>query len=178
MPKKIATTLALILLAAFALACGSGGNDDPPSSDLPGNNAADDSGAANSEADLKSTVTFADGIAVTIKDIKRGTSSQYVGNEPMVTFKVSIKNGTDHDLDLALVTVQCAIGADGDQSDTIIDPENDLDITINGAVKTGATKSGKFGCPMPKDETALQIEVSLNDSFDRSPAVFTGDVTK
>lgn len=180
MRTKIATIAGVLALAAVTIACGSGGNDDdPPTGTIPGGNAAEES-TGNAPADLKSEITFDDGIVVGVKDFKRDTSSEYASpnNAPMVVFKVSITNGTDKDLDLSLVIVDCAVGADGDQADTVIDSDSGLDIIIEGVVKTGSTKSGKFGCPMPEKETKLQIKVSLNDDLDRQPAVFTGDVPK
>lgn len=178
MRTKIATA-GVIVLAAFAIACGSGGDDEAPTSGLPAD--AQDSKAADgaSESDLKSKVSFDDGLVVYLAELDRGTSAEYAipDKSPYVSFKVTIENGTDKDIDLTLVTIECATGPDGDQADQVYDTENDLGLGIQGVVKVGKKKSAVYGCVMDKKVSELQIDVSVNDGF-RESAVFTGEVPK
>lgn len=177
MRTKIATA-GVIVLAAFAIACGSGGDGEAPTSGLPAD--AQDSTAADgaSGADLAAKVTFEDGLVVYLADMKRGTSAEYAipDKSPFVSFKLTIENGTGSDIDLALVTIDCATGADGDQAEQVYDSENDLGMGIQGVVKDGKKKSAVYGCVMDKKVTELQVEVSVNDDFTRESAVFTGEV--
>jgi len=179
MRTKIATA-GVIVLAAFAIACGSGGDGDAPTDSLPNGATGDDASGAASETDLKSKVSFEDGLVVYLADLDRGTSAEYAipDKAPYVSFKLTIENGTGGDIDLALVTIDCATGPDGDQADQVYDTENDLGLGIQGVVKVGKKKSAVYGCVMDKKVSELQIDVSVNDDFSRESAVFTGTVPK
>lgn len=128
--------------------------------------------------DLSATITWDDGLAVTLTDLKRGKSGLYAhpGNTEFTSFKVTFTNGAAKDIDLTLLPVKCSTGPDGDNAEAIFDSEQGLGDGVDGTVQRGKKKSGAYGCVMAGDVKELQVEIELFDDLNRDPAIFSGEV--
>lgn len=198
-PKKSRTNLVIIGSAAAVIAAVvatgitvSGSGDDEakpgptvtvteiaPADDEPTGGEDDTEPAAEDTDDdgvysLGDDVIYETDVEVGLSKFSRATSSEYAApeNTPYVRFTVKIKNGGDEKLDMALLTINCSYGQDGQSSEAIFD--TGLDGGPDTSLLPGRSISVPWGCELPKDEKLLQVEVAPD--FESETAIFTGNV--
>lgn len=131
------------------------------------------------ETEIGGVYEFSDGLSVELSNVHRGVSGEWAFPEatPYVGFTVQVQNATGDAVDLVLFHVECAIGEDGRRAESIFDSENGLGDGFTSTVMDGNNATMDWGCELPEDDSAVQIEISVNDDLLTRPTVyFVGDV--
>jgi hypothetical protein len=134
---------------------------------------------ATEEADdqpygLTDTVTYENGVEVSLSKFSRKVSADYASpeNTPYVKFTVKLKNGSTGMIDATSMQVNCQFGDEGQESESVFEEG------LNGSPETrllaGRSITVPWGCELPKKETFIQIEVAPD--FESQTAIFTGNV--
>ncbi|PRX95549.1 hypothetical protein [Allonocardiopsis opalescens] len=187
---KIIHALIAVLAVAALTACAPLGAppvaDLPPTEPLADEATVDAAEAAESpveegpaEAELGSTHTWNDGLAIELSGVERALSGEYAmpAGEPYVRFTMQVQNDTGGPVDLSLVWIECQVGEDGRIGDLVYDYDAGLGDGFSSTVMDGRDATADFGCAMPEDESYLQIEVHPQDeAMLRQPVFFIGDV--
>lgn len=103
----------------------------------------------------------------------RGAAGHEAGNTA-VTIQVTVRNGTDARLDLALVTVTARDG-DGREVTRVFDDEHHVGVGLTGSVLPGRSAVAVYGFDVPPSGTAA-LEVEVKVGFDRPSAFWIGRV--
>lgn len=179
------TATALLALALALSACSTPTEDIPvapaPAEDTDTANANDGGGeeetGAEEPVDLASEHDFGDGLTVSLSNIARARTSPqaYPEDSPYLGFTVTWTNETGSQVNLAMASVNCVVGEDGRESDTVFDSGNGVDSSFASTLLDGNTATGDFGCEMDEDETRIQVEIAL---WEETPyqVIFAGEV--
>lgn len=178
------TTAALLALALSLSACSTPREEIPvepapsPDTEEADTVAADGQEEGPAEPlDLSSEHVFDDGLAVALSNIARARTSPqaYPEDSPYLGFTVTWTNETGSQVNLAMASVNCVVGEDGRESDTVFDSGNGVDSSFASTLLDGNTATGDFGCEMDEDETRIQVEIAL---WEETPyqVIFAGEV--
>lgn len=184
--KRLVSLMAVAVLALSLTSCSSesptvtkpsgSAAEEAPGGEESGadDDAADDDAASTSEPVFGDTVTYDDGMAVTVSKPKKFTPSEYAagadGDGTPMKFTITVKNGTDKAFDPTLVYVTASSG--GEESESIFDTDAKLGTSPQTSVKPGKSVKWAVGF-MVADPKDITLEVALNDDFSRDSAVFT-----
>lgn len=121
------------------------------------------------------TQRYEDGVEVTVSAPDRFTPSEaaagHKAGNTAVTVEVTVRNGSDERLELALVQVSARDG-DGREAKRIFDVEPDLGSGLTGALLPGRKAVAVYGFDVPPGKgAALDVEVRIG--FQR-PSAFWG----
>jgi len=189
----MARTVIIAIVAIFTLGlvgCAPGGQIEPapeasstegaPDEGAPGESFPDEESSSEPDSgDLAKAgsekVRTDDGLEIWITDLKRGrigsnASGGHPG-DPMVLFRLHIKNGTTHKVNGDEFSVSLSYGAEGDEAEGVYDTGLD---SVTGVIARGRQKTGKYGFAVPtKHMNDLIIQV---DDYEHEPALFAGAV--
>ncbi|MFJ6656713.1 hypothetical protein ACIQNG_10155 [Streptomyces sp. NPDC091377] len=123
---------------------------------------------------LDDTMTYDSDVQISLSSFQREVSGEYASpeNTPYIKFTVKIVNSSDSTLDPTSMTVSCAYGQDGKESEIVFD--EGIDGFPDTQVLAGRSLSVTWGCELPKKESLLQVEVSPD--YEMDTAIFTGKV--
>ncbi|WP_130799141.1 MULTISPECIES: hypothetical protein [Streptomyces] len=111
------------------------------------------------------TFTTADGIEVTLGGVEEFTPSDYVDHTGTAyKFGVSVSNGTDEDIDVAIL-YKARAGERGVEAERLFDNAN-LDSDPFGTLKPGRTASGEIAFDLPEDAEFVDINVRFVGDLD------------
>lgn len=125
---------------------------------------------------LVDSITYENGVELSLSDYKRGVSSAYGApeNTAYISFTMTVVNGSDSTLDLASSYYLCQYGDESQEGEEVFDSERGLDGTPSTHLRPGRTAKAKVACEFPKNEEYLQVEVG--PSLDMETAIFAGNV--
>ncbi|QVQ51569.1 hypothetical protein J4H86_22715 [Spiractinospora alimapuensis] len=128
--------------------------------------------------DITGSFEYDDGLVVELSDFRRGTSSTSAipSTEPYIALRLHVENNTGADIDTTLTGISCTIGEFGQDTDTVVDFQQDIENEISGTLQDGDRISGGYACVMMDHEDYLEIEVDVNDVGTREPVFFSGYV--
>jgi hypothetical protein len=169
----------LVAVAALGLAgCAvpqPGRVSDPPSSVA--SPSAEPSKAASMVAKIGGTVTYPDGVAVTIVSAARYQMGEFAagGNPGAVGIKVTVKiaNGSEKPLNLGLVTSHMHAGPNGVEASRVFDSASNVGM-FSGTIAPSRAATAHLGfavMPAELGQVSIDIRVGL-----RSAALFEGTV--
>ncbi|MFJ8010724.1 hypothetical protein [Streptomyces fagopyri] len=192
--RRITTTaLAAAALLLPLTACGSanevsGKADDKPAATTPeetvtpADDTADDAATEDASDEdpsdktytLTDTVQYENDVEVSLQKFSRRVSSDVAAPDhtPYARFTVKIVNGSSKPLDVTGLSVNCQVGDEGQEGESIFD--EGLDGSPSTRLLAGRTIVVPWGCALPKKETHIQIEVSPD--FESEAAIFVGSV--
>ncbi|MFI5569421.1 hypothetical protein ACIA6T_19145 [Streptomyces sp. NPDC051740] len=138
--------------------------------------AQDDSDGDTFVVALDKTATWNNGVKAHLSGFGRGTSGEYASpaGEPYLAFSVTLRNGSESTIDLALVSLSCPDGAE-----EIFDTDAGFDGAPDTHLLPGKSQTWKAACVFPKTARSAQIEITPTDSSDSGwyrTAIFTGQV--
>lgn len=180
----IKVTGGLVIVGAVVVlgltGCGSAGKvSDPPPSALASVEAAvkADASKAPQVAKIGGTVTYPEGVAVTVVSAGRFTLGEgaRIGNDGKVgvKFPVKITNGSDKPLNLGLVSAHLHAGPNGAEGDIVFDSDNNVG-GFSGTIAPGRVASANLGFTvLPADLGAVSIDVNVGF---RDAALFEGTI--
>ncbi|PNH86079.1 hypothetical protein [Arthrobacter sp. AFG20] len=178
--KKIALAAVVVVAMGSLTACGSSENTV---SSAGGSSAAavetTAAPAAKTSGTFADTITFPSGVSVKVKPAVV-TAGQYASGAvegKIVTFDITVKNGSKEDLNAALMSVpKVTYGADGTAAQIASDFEAKIGGSVLSTVLPGETQTAKVGYGIPaasfKD---VRVEI-MAPSFSDKPAIFKGAV--
>ncbi|MFI1003036.1 hypothetical protein ACIP10_27885 [Streptomyces galbus] len=145
------------------------GTDTAGTGEEPSADATDDGAYA-----LTDTVAYDNDVEISLSKFSRGVSNDYASpeNTPYAKFTIKVVNNSGKTFDATSLTVSCAYGDEGKESDSIFD--DGLDGTPDTSVLAGRSLSFTWGCELPEKEKYLQIEVAPD--FDSETSIFAGQV--
>ncbi|MEU3511190.1 hypothetical protein ABZ733_25535 [Streptomyces longwoodensis] len=165
-PEAAPTVTVTETAAAADAADGEGAADtgEEPSAD-----ATDDGAYA-----LTDTVAYDSDGEIGLSRFSRGVSNDYASpeNTPYAKFTIKVVNNSGKTFDATSLTVSCAYGDEGKESESIFD--DGLDGTPDTSVLAGRSLSFTWGCELPEKEKYLQIEVAPD--VESETAIFAGQV--
>lgn len=123
---------------------------------------------------LTDTVVYENDVEVSLSKFSRSVSSEYASpeNTPYAKFTIKVVNGSGETVDATGMTVNCAYGDEGRESEAVFD--EGLDGLPDTRVLAGRSLSITWGCEIPKKEKYLQVEVSPD--FESETSIFAGNV--
>ena len=122
------------------------------------------------------TMTFEDGIEVTITKIKMVTAGEYddaAKDGKYLAVTVKIKNGTNKSFDPSLAGVELSYGVDGDQAEQALNDETDY--SFDGKIAPGRSKSITMAWVVSAKQ-AKDIQISVSPSWDHGEVIFLGGI--
>ncbi|MEU5521897.1 hypothetical protein ABZ759_14855 [Streptomyces sp. NPDC047860] len=125
---------------------------------------------------LDKTAKWKDAVEAHLSGFSRGTSGEYASpsGEAYLAFSVTLKNGSESPVDLAMVSLSCPDGAE-----EIFDTDAGFDGTPDVHLLPGKSQTWKAACVFPKTAKSAQIEITPMDSSGSAwyrTAIFTGQV--
>lgn len=132
---------------------------------------------SNNTAKIGETLTYEDGIAVTVVSVKRTSFSDvsYGARGTGVAVVVKITNGGAETLDLAMSDVELTYGADGQQSEQVFDLEKGFEGGFDTKLAHGRTATAKYGFAVPRGVSAVSVQVTPD--FSSETAIFEGSAS-
>ncbi|MDV5149387.1 DUF4352 domain-containing protein [Streptomyces sp. SBC-4] len=120
---------------------------------------------------------YEDGVEVTVSAPVGFTPSQaavgHKAGNTAVTVQVTVRNGTDERIELALVQVSARDG-DGREATRVFDAATELGSGLTGALLPGRKAVAAYGFDMPPGKGAV-LDVEVKVGFER-PSAFWGGV--
>jgi hypothetical protein len=181
MLKKLAHARAVVVATGYLAAGGSSGNTVSANAGSSSATAAETSAApvAKSSGTFADTITFPSGVSVKVKP-SVVTAGQYASGAvegKIVTFDISVKNGSKEDLNAALMSVpKVTYGGEGTTAQIASDFEAKIGGSMLSTILPGETQTAKVGYGIPaagfKD---VRVEI-MAPSFSDKPAIFKGAV--
>lgn len=175
-PWLVAIAVAIPLAVSGCSSSGTAGNaDSGATSDANASAAASASSSASSKTDTNAsfgqTITYDDGLAVTVTDKGTFKPSEYAAKEKAkryIKYQVTLKNGTDKSIDPVLIypTLQ-----DGEaEASSVTDVEKKIGVPPTTKLLPGRTV--KWNVAYGVDTDDLVMEVAIND-FTHDSAIYT-----
>ncbi|ROS23800.1 hypothetical protein [Cellulomonas sp. PhB150] len=150
------------------------GGDDSSADDTADDDTGGEDPASSSDPVFGDTVTYDDGMEITVGKPKKFTPSEYAagadGDGTPMKFTITVKNGTDKAFDPTLVYATASSG--GEESESIFDTDAKLGMSPQTALKPGKSVKWDVGF-MIADPKDITLEVALNDDFSRDSAVYS-----
>ncbi|MFJ5693306.1 DUF4352 domain-containing protein [Arthrobacter sp. NPDC093125] len=178
---RVALAAAAVLSLGTLTACGSSANTVTPAAEsaAPTTSEAAAPAAPKSSGTFADTITFPDGVSVKVKPAVV-PAGQYANNAvegKIVTFDVTVKNGSKEDLNAALMSSpKVTYGADGTAAEIASDHESKIGASFFSTILPGETQTIKVGYGIPaaahKD---VRVEI-MAPNFSDKPAIFKGAV--
>jgi hypothetical protein len=125
---------------------------------------------------FEDTIVYDSDVEISLSKFSRAVSSDYASpeNTPYAKFTIKIVNNSGKKFDASQMTVNCAYGDAGQESEAVFD--DGLDGSPDTSVLAGRSLSVAWGCELPKGETFLQIEVAPD--YESETSIFAGDLKK
>ncbi|MEU6374927.1 hypothetical protein [Streptomyces sp. NPDC046909] len=125
---------------------------------------------------LDDTIVYDNDVEISLSKFSRAVSSDYASpeNTPYAKFTIKIVNKSGKKFDASQMTVNCAYGDEGQESEAIFD--DGLDGLPDTSILAGRSLSVAWGCELPKAETFLQIEVAPD--YESETSIFAGELKK
>lgn len=122
------------------------------------------------------TIVYDSDVEISLSKFSRAVSSDYASpeNTPYAKFTIKIVNNSGKKFDAGQMTVNCAYGDAGQESEAVFD--DGLDGSPDTSVLAGRSLSVAWGCELPKGETFLQIEVAPD--YESETSIFAGELKK
>lgn len=146
--------------------------------DADGVDVEEPAGGDGETIDIVGSFEYDDGLVVELSNFYRGTSSGtgIPDNEEFIAWTLHLENNTGGDIDAHLAGVDCTIGEFGQDTEQVIDAEQDLLNDITGTLHDGESASGDYACAMMSNEDYLEVEVQVRDVGTRDSVYFSGYV--
>jgi outer membrane murein-binding lipoprotein Lpp len=172
-PWIVAAAVAVPLLLAGCSSPGTVGEAAPGATSAA--NAAEAESSAPAKVDTNAsfgqTITYEDGLAVTVTDKGKFKPSEYAAKEDAkryVKYQITLKNGTDEPFDPVLVYPTLQDGEE--EASSVTDIEKKIGVPPSTKLLPGRTT--KWNVAYGVNTKDLVMEVSLND-FDHESAIYT-----
>ncbi|MCC9707310.1 DUF4352 domain-containing protein [Streptomyces sp. MNU76] len=125
------------------------------------------------------TQHYDDGVQVTVASLRPFTPSDtaagYTPGDKAVAFDITVTNGSDHNLDLGLVSVD-AKDADGRSAERIFDSAKGISGDLSGTLLPGKKSVATYVFDLPKRASA-SLDVEVRPGFSYEPALWSGSST-
>ncbi|MGO4452786.1 hypothetical protein [Arthrobacter sp. RAF14] len=143
--------------------------------------AAPESAPADRSVALGGTVTYDNGVSVTVKSLGLKQVGQYAAGAiegQAAVFELTVKNGGKEELNASLMSFpDVTYGPQNLKAKSVIDSENGLGIDSLSTVLPGEMQTVKFAVAIPKASAGtVRVEVNGPNAFFDKPAIFKGAV--
>ena len=151
-------------------------NANSSAASTPTTDPSSDTGSSSSPAKIGDTVTYEDGIAVTVVSVKRVSFSDvsYGSRGTGVAVVVKVTNGDAETLDLMMTDVALTYGADGQESEQVFDSAKGID-SFDTKLAHGRSATAKYGFGVPRGVSAVSVQVTPDWSSET--AIFEGNAS-
>lgn len=166
----LSIVLAIVYTAAFTSAVSDSLSKPFSDSGSSNSGSSDDSPAAQSNSSFGDTITYKDGLALTVSTPSPFTPGQYAAGADQaanVVFTITLKNGTNKNYDPFLFPT---VSSNGTESSSIIDTENNIGLGPTTTVPPGQSVTFQAAFSVA-DASKLVMEISPGLGYD--DAVFT-----
>jgi hypothetical protein len=130
-------------------------------------------------ARIGGTVTYPDGVAVTVLSAARYHMSEYTpaaqAGKVGLMVPVKIMNGTDKPLNIALTTANMHTGANGVEAAHLFDSKANVG-SFSGTIAPGRAATANLGFAVLPADLGGQVSIDVKVGFQREPALFEGTV--
>jgi len=136
---------------------------------------------ADRSAKFGDTVTYDDGVKITLKSLGFVKTSQYaVGavEGQAAVFELTVVNGGKTELNASMMSfAKISYGANNKKATSVGDAEQQIGSETLSTILPGETQTVKVGAGVPKaSASAVRVEISGPNSFTDKPAIFKGAV--
>lgn len=136
--------------------------------------------ATDRSADLGGTVTYENGVKVTVTSTGFAPVNEYAINAvegQAAIFELTVENGSTEEIEAALMSMpKVTVGEKNTSAESVIDTENGLGTDMLSTILPGETQTAKFAAGIAAaDAGTVRVEVSGPGFTDKS-AIFKGAV--
>jgi hypothetical protein len=117
-----------------------------------------------------------DGVRFRVSKLTRGRVSQYASGghpgDPAVIVTVQVRNGSDHRLDLSLISVTARLGDDGREAEEVY--QDSFMGSPSGSLSRGRTSTSRYMFAANKAGELKKVSLDVSPGFDYDSFTFEG----